>query len=191
VIEDTSFSMLNYGPPAPSLWSLDQRVIQVGTFSTVLAPGLRLGYLRLSNGLRRRMIERIQYEDAAGPLFLQVAFAGFVKRGRFRAHLQRVLPKYLARRDTLLSALRSSIRDLATWEIPMAGLSVGVTLNRPVDQTALFEACLGRGFAFSQGRNFVHPDDADRFLRLSFGNQPQESIQHAIETFGALLRTAR
>jgi GntR family transcriptional regulator of abcA and norABC len=191
VIEDASYGLLTYAAPPPALAALDSSVVQIGSFACSLAPGLRLGYIRSSEAMRERLSWRIQAEDAGGPLFVQLAFAAFVKRKRLQAHLERVIPKYLARRDALLLALQQYLSNDATWYVPDAGLSVGVTLNEPVDELALLDKCITKGFAFTPGSALTHPDDANRFLRFSFGAQPREAFAPAIEAFAKILQSMR
>ncbi len=189
VIDDASYALVRYGQQFPSLSSLDTNVMEVGTFTTNLAPGLRLGYLKLPSNARKQIIGRIHDEDAGGPLYAQLAFSKFVENGGYRSHMSRVLPKYQIRRDSLIQALKSSMGGLATWSIPMAGLSVGLHLEKRVNQEALFDACLTNGFAFCPGSYLCHPSESDRFIRLSFGNQRKESVRQAIMTFADLVRT--
>lgn len=188
VIEDASYAHLSYSAPPPALAAIDPTVVHIGSFACSLAPGLRIGYIRSPEWMRERFSWRIQAQDAGGPLFVQLAFAAFLNRKRLQAHLERVIPKYLSRRDALLNALNANLTNDATWSVPEAGLSVGVMLNKAVDQTALLDRCITKGVAFAPGKTLAHSSERDRFLRFSFGAQPSEAYAPAIEAFSRILR---
>jgi GntR family transcriptional regulator/MocR family aminotransferase len=126
IIEDDYDSELRYGaPPLPSLQSLDQsgRVIYVGTFSKLLFPSLRLGYVVVPDPLLERFIELKHLIDDHLPLIDQATLAHFLASGAFYSHIRRCRRAYAARQSLLLDLFRGSDLPLR-FEHPDGGMNL-------------------------------------------------------------------
>ncbi|MCP5370645.1 MAG: PLP-dependent aminotransferase family protein [Hyphomicrobiales bacterium] len=149
IVEDDYNSEYRYaGRPLPALQGLDEagRVIYMGSFSKVLFPALRLGYLVLPPDLVARFRVARRLTDGAAPALTQAALAEFMAQGHFGAHLRRMRKLYLERRDTLTAALAASGLPL-DWTVPESGMHLVARLAAGRDDKALSGAAAGAGIA--------------------------------------------
>jgi DNA-binding transcriptional MocR family regulator len=189
IIEDDIYGLLSLDEPAPpALKSLDEHdlVIYISSFSKLITPGLRMGYMAAPPGMQRRLLSLRRAADLCGPAFLQRAVADFVTQGYLKAHLRRVLPIYRLRRDAMLLALDRHMPPGITWTRPGGGLSVWVTLARD-NMMAVYHAALARGLAFTPGEAFLIEDGGNRHMRLCFGAQDSEDFDTIIGLLADLI----
>jgi len=142
VIEDDYDSEFRYGSrPLPALKSLDQgdRVFYVGTFSKVLFPGLRLGYIvvPLSTASRVEQICRLFYRDR--PIFDQAVVADFITEGHFARHIRRMRQLYAARRAALAGALAKVFDGQVNIELQAGGMHLLARFSGGESDTQLVE----------------------------------------------------
>ncbi|AIE84492.1 PLP-dependent aminotransferase family protein [Fimbriimonas ginsengisoli] len=187
VVEDAHYRPIAFYGQPPRLRSLSRSrfVVEVDSLSGYLAPGLRAGWVIADRELIGRLEQRVRGTGSAGLGFSQLALAGYLRKGRLAAHLERVIPRYRARRAALTSGLRFEWPDESAWFEPLGGLSVWVTLPTGGRYEDLYEQSLIRGVPFAPGALFGAPSNT---LRLSFGTQRPESIQEAMAILGRLVR---
>ncbi len=197
IIEDDTYGLLAYGEARRlPLKALDRnnRVIYLSSFSKTLMTGLRIGYLVMPPELRERLLVLRQAIELSGMALIQRATATFIHRGRFKAHLRRVLPRYRERRDALMGALQRNMPLGVEWTKPEGGFCCWVTLppGRSTGQYAdLYHTALRHGMAFTPGDVFLIEPDGATHLRLCFGKHTPEQIDEGIAVLGHLLRGDR
>ena len=190
VVEDDTYGLLRYdGDWLPALRALDAEwVIYAGSFSKIVAPGLRLGWLVLPPRLAAEAGVLKEAADLECSALIQRAVARLLRHG-FAGHLDRIRDGYRRRRDALLSALSDHFPEAARWTRPPGGFFVWVELPPGLDgdrvcEEALAEARVavvpGSAFAASAGA------PANR-LRLSFSSSAPDDIRTAVERLGRLL----
>jgi len=188
IVEDGACTALNFGvrkPPAITL--LDPAIsAYVGSFSYSLCPGVRTGFLRIANQLRSRVTAASQATGVSGSRFLQVALARYLSGGAYDAHLKRVLPRYRARRDAMLSALALHMPRPVTWTESRGGFSTWLTLPPGLSSTDLYSQALGHGVVFAPGKLFLTSGDSERYLRLSFGMLEPDAIRESVRELARL-----
>jgi 2-aminoadipate transaminase len=192
IIEDDIYGKLYYDtPPPPTLKALDpgDHVIYLSSFSKMLMPGLRMGYLITQNdALRSRLLELRRASDLGGPGFVQRATAVFLQSGGLKRHLRKVRPVYRQRRDVLLEAMQTHLPHSIYWTRPSGGFSTWLTLPRIFAPGELYRTALQRGFAFTPGDAYLpHSDEGDHF-RLCFGNQSPTAIRAGVKVLGQIMR---
>jgi GntR family transcriptional regulator/MocR family aminotransferase len=136
IIEDDYDSEYRFQSlPIASLQGLDRdaRVLYVGTFSKVLFPALRLGYLVLPADLVGRFAAVRDATDIFPPTFTQAVVAGFIRDGHFARHLRRTRALYRERREALVDALRTQLADLLEAQGDEAGMHLVAGLSKPLD----------------------------------------------------------
>ncbi len=188
VIEDAAYNAISFVPNLPlplAALTRSQNVIHVGSFSYMLNPTLRTGFIHAPKELRNLLVQRSQLTVGSGVNFLQVALARFLGRGQLKAHLKRVLPKYRSRRDALLSALSVAMPKGTTWTTPSGGFSTWVTL--PLDDASLFARSLEKGVAFAPGELFLEDSRGVKMFRLSYGVLSPEPIREAVTILSTLV----
>jgi DNA-binding transcriptional MocR family regulator len=191
VVEDDSLWELRYeGEPLPPLAALDpeRRVLHVGSFSKILAPGLRLGWIVAPAEALRHLARVKEIADLRGNLILQAAVARLVLHGGLEEHLQRARRVYRRRRDVMAEALERHFPKDASWERPQGGLSFWVELPEGCDARRLLERALERDVSFCPGNLFTVHGGGERSLRLAFGHLPERDIERGIRILGALVR---
>jgi len=182
VVEDDFVGDLHYdGPAQPALRSLASpgRVVYLGTFSKLLMPSVRVGYLLADPELMARFVSMKRSLDLSTSLLMQVALDRYLAVGRYQAHLARCARLYRPRRDALVAAVR---RDLG-WEVspPAGGLFLWARLPSELDSGALADAAERRGTGLAAGASFF-PDGAggEQFVRLNFVVNGPERMREGV-----------
>lgn len=148
ILEDDYDCEFRYGSRAlPALQGLDGdgRVIYVGTFSKVLAPSLRVGFLVLPESLVEPFVLARPVVDHHPPVLLQAILAEFMGEGHLARHVARMRPVYAERREHLTSNIRRTLGDEVTVAPSSAGLHLCVLLPRDVDDVAVADAAASEG----------------------------------------------
>ena len=148
VLEDDYDSEYRYeSQPIAALQGLDRdaRVVYIGTFSKVLFPALRVGYVVIPPDLVPRFAAVRQAMDILSPTLPQAVLTDFLQEGHFGRHLRRMRQLYGARRDALVLALRGEIGDALQVQGAQAGVHLVATLARPADDRAIAERAARAG----------------------------------------------
>lgn len=191
VVEDDSLWELRYeGNPAPPLPALDAggRVLYLGSFSKILAPGLRLGWVVAPEEALRELARVKEICDLRGNLLIQAAVARLVLDGHLERHLRRARRVYRERRDAMAASLERRFPPEAAWEIPQGGLTFWVTLPAGCDSRRLLDRALARGVSFCPGTLFRVRSGGENQMRLAFGHLEPRDIERGLRTLGALAR---
>ena len=194
ILEDDYYGEYRFaGRPQTPLYALDrhQRVLYLGTFSKMLAPGLRLGFLVAPPQLVRRLTELKTATDRYTPGLMQLVLARFIAEGRLAAHLRRMRTLYRDRRSALLGALASHAADvLDVGEPPDAGLHFAVRLTVDADDVAVSRTLKARGvFAAPLSSYYARPPRTRGFV-LGFANTATVDAAPAVERLAQAIRAA-
>jgi DNA-binding transcriptional MocR family regulator len=190
IVEDDIYARLAYDDPPPlPLKTLDHtgNIVYVSSYSKVLMPGLRLGYLVAPSRLTERLVSLRQATDLCSPPLLQRALTHFLREGGLRRHLRRVLPLYRERRNALTTALRRYLPDDVQWSAPQGGFCTWLTMPGYHAFADLERAFLAHGWAVTPGEVFLAEPQAQKSLRLCFGSQSPAAIAAAVEILGRLI----
>ena len=192
IVEDDPYGFLVYEDELlPPLKALDEAwVFYVGSFSKIIAPALRLGWIVAPQALLPRLTVVKEADDLETSALTQRAVATFLEAGHLPAHLQRLRSAYRARRDAMLQALAKHFPTEAHWTRPRAGMFIWVTLPPHVDTQALLEVAVREEqVAFVPGAAFARPASvAGHCLRLNFSNASVEEIADGIMRLGHLVK---
>ena len=191
IVEDDSYGLLHYDQdPLPAMRALDPEwVIYVGTFSKIIAPALRLGWLVLPARLASAAGILKEAADLECSALTQRAVARLLRQG-FASHLERVRAGYRGRRDAMLAALRDHFPESVRWTRPPGGFFVWVELPRRLDGDRVCEEALADAHvAVVPGSAFAATVPAPaNHLRLSFASCAPDEIRTAVERLGRLLK---
>lgn len=191
IIEDDPYGFLYYGQrPQPPLRALDEEwVFYVGSFSKLLAPALRLGWVVVPEALIPQITVIKEAGDLESSALTQRAVAAYLDSGCFPAHLERLRCEYGRRRGAMLAALERYFPPEANWTRPSAGMFVWVTLPEDVDTTELLSIAVEEEqVAFIPGQAFaVAGCRAANSMRLNFSNCCLSDIEEGVRRLGRLL----
>jgi 2-aminoadipate transaminase len=191
VLEDNPYGLLRYeGEPLPTLHSIDggEFVIYLGTFSKILAPGVRLGWTTAPPPVLEKMNLGKQGADLCSPAFTQVFVAAYFEHDRWESYLGALKDLYRRRRDTMLDALAEHFPREASWTRPQGGLFIWATLPDYIDTTDLLARALSHNVAFVPGRAAYMDGRGGSSMRLNFSGVPEESIREGIRRIGDVVR---
>jgi len=185
IVEDDVYCDLAFDTAVPpSFFTLADgvNVIQIGSFSKTLAPGLRLGWIIASAEVVQRFVHcgTTQMGGGANPLSAQIV-AEYCRQGYWDTHLERVRSLYRMRRDTLLAALVRYMPPHVGWTKPLGGFFVWVTLPGEMRGSAVKEQASKRGVMVAAGEGyFVNPGDGKHNLRLTYSFASLSDIETAV-----------
>jgi DNA-binding transcriptional MocR family regulator len=194
IVEDGFDGSLHYGPRPPAPLKASDRagvVIYIGTFSKILFPGLRLGWLVAPPAVVERLHAAKQLADLHTSALLQAAVHRFCERRLLERHVTRVTAEYARRRTLLLAALRRRMPEGVTWTDPQGGFSLLLTLPAGLTATALLPAALERGVAFTPGPAFFLDGGGERTLRLAFSSVAAGRIDEGVRRLADTIKAAR
>lgn len=185
IVEDDVYRDLAFeGVVPPSFYALahGENVIQIGSFSKTLAPGLRLGWIVASAEAVHGFVfcGTTQMGGGASPLSAQIV-AEYCQQGHWDAHLEYLRKLYRTRRDTLLTALGQHMPPQVRWTTPSGGFFVWVTLPAGMQGAVIKAQAAKRGVMVAAGDGyFVNPDDGRHNLRLTYSFAPLEDLAAGI-----------
>jgi len=188
ILEDDFVGDLRYGGRAqPALKSLDPdgRVIYTSTFSKMLMPGMRVGFLVADGPIYEHLVGYKSVIDLATSNLMQQALEAFVSVGRYQSHLRKAVQKYRTRRDAMTRALGRFLPPEIAFQTPKGGLFIWLRLPPGISARQLLSPALERGVSFAVGSDFyVHSKNGYQFIRLNFATNSSEKISAGIERLG-------
>lgn len=195
IAEDDPYSELRFeGEPVPWVASFpgaEDRTALLGSFSKVMAPGMRLGSLRAPAALRRACVIAKQAADLHTSTVDQAAAARYLAVADLDAHLRRVRDAYRERRDALVDGLSAALPEGSRWNRPAGGMFVWATLPEGYDATALLPEVVRHDVAYVPGAPFfAGPPDATA-VRLSFVTHSPDEIREGLGRLEKALQGAR
>jgi 2-aminoadipate transaminase len=191
VVEDAPYAEIRFeGEALPSLKSLDGhgQVIQLGTFSKIFCPGLRLAWISAPGEILQRFVPLKQAADLHSATLNQMLLVAYLERYDINAAIERIRNVYRARRDAMTAALEREMPASTRFSRPRGGLFIWVELPGEVSARRLLACCLERDVAFVPGDCFFPAGDHANTLRLNFSNMPEERIGEGISRLGEALR---
>ncbi|SDI69314.1 PLP-dependent aminotransferase family protein [Billgrantia gudaonensis] len=191
IIEDDPYGDLDYqGERLASLRSLaPQQVIHLGSFSKVLAPGLRLGYVIADEPLIAKLVQVKQAADLHTPSFTQQVVHEIVSQGFLKEHIPGIRALYAERCGAMLAALERHMPRGVHWNRPEGGMFIRVTLPEALDSTTLLGEAIRERVAFVPGAPFYATAPRANTLRLSFVTVAPARIEEGVARLGRLIAT--
>jgi len=190
VIEDDAYSALRFaGSALAPVKAYDRAgwVFYLGSFSKMLAPGLRLGWMIVPEDLMPRIQVMREAIDLESSTLTQRAVAEYVTTYGLR-HLPRLRTLHHERYIALNHALETHFGERATWTHPEGGLFMWLTLNEPIDTWALLDRAIKAGVVYIPGNAFAIQGGADNTMRLNFSTLPADKIAQAVERLAEVIK---
>ncbi|MFJ2163482.1 PLP-dependent aminotransferase family protein [Streptomyces sp. NPDC087856] len=189
IVEDDPYGELRFeGARLP--WIAAQagaadRTVLLGSFSKVMAPGLRLGWLRAPTDLLRACVVAKQAADLHTPTVNQLAAARYLADNDLDAHVARVAAVYRDRRDAMLAGLPNSLPEGSSWERPEGGMFLWARLPESYDTTELLARVVRQDVAYVPSAPFYAGEPDRSTMRLCFVTQTPGEIREGLRRLGA------
>ncbi len=192
VVEDDPYGELRFeGERVPWIAMLpgaEDRTVLLGSFSKVMAPGMRLGWLRAPAALLRACAVAKQAADLHTPTVNQLAAARYLADRDLDAHVATVAAAYRERRDAMLAHLGDALPAGSTWNRPEGGMFLWARLPESYDTTALLPDVVKHEVAYVPGAPFFAGEPDRSTMRLCFVTQTPQEIREGLERLGRALR---
>ena len=190
ILEDDPYGALSYdGETPPSIRSLaPERTVYMGSFSKVLAPGLRLGYVIAPPALRGKLVQAKQATDLHTATLSQMAVYDVVKDGFLDTHIPTIRALYREQCAAMLAALTRYMPAGVRWNAPHGGMFLWVELPRGMDATAVLARAVEQNVAFVPGAPFFAANPLIETLRLAFVTVPPAQINAGVERLAGVIR---
>ena len=192
ILEDDFVGDLRYeGRAQPALKALDPggRVIYVSTFSKILMPGLRVGFLVTEGPIYQRLVDFKRVNDLATSTLIQRALEVYVTVGRYQSYLRRSCQLFRKRRDAMLLAIERYLPTEINVDPPQGGLFIWLELPEPLSSEKLLPLAWEEGVEFSPGGVFFSDGlEGKNWLRLNFVAQASEQIEEGIQRLGKAMK---
>jgi 2-aminoadipate transaminase len=190
VLEDNPYGLLRYeGEPLPPLYKLDGGiyVMYLGTFSKILSPGIRLGWVVAPPPVLDKINLGKQAADLCTSTLSQLMVKAYFERGRWQDYVESLTASYRTRRDTMLDALADHFPPQAEWTRPSGGLFIWATLPDFIDTTDLLARALRENVAFVPGEAAFLDGRGRSSMRLNFSGSDEDGIREGIRRIGEVV----
>ncbi len=192
IVEDNPYGDLWFDaePPPPLAARWPEGTVYLGSFSKVLAPGLRLGYVLAPPELFPKLLQAKQAADLHSPGFNQRVVHEVIRDGFLREHVPTIRARYKAQRDAMRAALEKHMPAGCHWNVPVGGMFFWVELPEGVDATAMLPKAVERGMAYVPGAAFFADHAKANTLRLSFVTVSPAQIEQGIAMLAQAIKEA-
>jgi 2-aminoadipate transaminase len=190
VLEDNPYGLLRYeGAPNPPLYSIDGGVfvMYLGTFSKILSPGIRLGWVVAPPPVLEKINLGKQGTDLCTSTLSQLMVRAYFEESRWRDYVESLTDIYRTRRDTMLDALAEHFPPQAEWTRPGGGLFIWATLPDFIDTTDLLARALRENVAFVPGEAAYLDGRGRSSMRLNFSGCDEEDIREGVRRIGEVV----
>lgn len=194
LVEDNPYGDLWFDqpPPLPLTARNPEGCIYLGSFSKVLAPGLRLGFMVAPKAIMPKLLQAKQAADLHSPSFNQRVVAEVLKDGFLERHVPGIRALYKAQCGAMLDALQTEMAGLdVQWNSPDGGMFLWVRLPEGMNAVDLLPRAVAHNVAFVPGAAFFAADPDPRALRLSFVTASEEQIRTGIAALAQAIREQR
>jgi 2-aminoadipate transaminase len=190
VVEDNPYGLLRYeGEPTDALYELDggDYVIYLGTFSKILSPGIRLGWLCAPPPVMAKVVLGKQASDLCTSTLTQYFVHEYFSEGNWREYVDSLIGLYRERRDAMLDALQRHFPEQASWSRPEGGLFLWATLPNYINTTDLLARALRENVAFVPGAAAFVDGSGTASMRLNFSSSSSDEIREGIRRIGRVV----
>lgn len=192
VIEDNPYGELRYeGEAVPSLKSMDEKglVIFLGSFSKILAPGYRIGWICAAPEILQKYIFIKQGADLQPSTVSQMEISRFMELYDLDAHVERIRKLYGSRRKLMLNTMKETFPAQVKYTNPKGGLFTWVELPENMDAREVLMKCVEKNVAYIPGGAFYPEGGKENTFRLNFSNMPEDKIVEGIRRIGEVLQS--
>ena len=191
ILEDNPYGELRYMgeslPPLKSLSSNPEEVLYLGTFSKIVAPGLRLGWMVTTPQVVRKLSLVKQSTDLLCNLTSQFALTRYLQSGALLPHLEKIKANYKVKRDAMEEAMKKHFPKEVHWANAEGGMFFWATLPESIDTMEMLDDALAAKVAYVPGVAFYPDGQGKSSMRLNFSNATPEKINEGITKLGEVI----
>jgi 2-aminoadipate transaminase len=191
IVEDSPYREVRFrGEPQRMMYELDNtgRVITLCTFSKILSPGFRVGWVIGHPEILDKIAMAKQTADLCTSSFVQKIIALYLEKGLLENNLKKTIALYSERRDFMIKCFRNQMPENVTWTEPEGGLFLFVTLPRHLDADDIFRKAIERNVAFVSGSSFFCNDSGRNTMRINFSFSNPVEIEEGVKRLSAVIR---
>ena len=184
IVADEVYQLLYYyatPPPAYGTMTVSERVVSLGSFSKILAPGMRLGWIQTSRDLRDELMAS-GFINSGGSInhISSHIVRQTIDNGSLESHIEKLRSVYRGRVEAMDDALRQHFGDIAEWTRPGGGYFFWLRFDEALDTTPVRESARKVAAGFQVGAVFSSKGQLNNYLRLSFAHYREEDIREGI-----------
>ena len=190
IVEDNPYGYISFDQPMPTpIAGMDEsgRVMYTSTFSKIVSPGLRIGWLKAREEFITKMGEAKSNVSICNDGLSTHVAAKLFKRGDVEAQIPRVTEVYRRKRDLMLETMDVSFPEEAEWNDPKGGLFLWVKLPGHVNTTEMLMEAVKNGVAYIPGSNFF-AEPVHNYIRLNYSFPSDADIVEGIQILGGMLK---
>jgi 2-aminoadipate transaminase len=189
LLEDDPYRELRYSGEAitPISAYAPKRSVYTGSFSKILMPGIRLGWIYAKEEIFEKLLILKQSNDLHSNAFLQQVLIDYFKDNDFNAHLEVLREIYSNRLNIMIDSLQTMMPKEITYHVPKGGMFVWLTIPNSIDVHELLEKCIQEKVIFIPGDVFYASDGAKSSLRLSFATSSEADIKKGVKALAKVL----
>ena len=190
VVEDNPYGLLTLeGDPQPAMRAVDSDVIYLGSFSKILAPGFRVGWVLAPHAVREKLVLAQESATLCPPVFSQFAIANYLQTSDWQGQIGTFRDMYRGRRDAMLEELAEVMPDGITWTKPAGGFFVWLTMPEGIDSQAMLPRGVDARVAYVPGSAFYADGQGANNMRLSFCFPPADRIREGVRRLAGVIRS--
>ncbi len=191
ILEDNPYGAIRFtGENIPAVKSFDKtgHVIYMSTFSKILAPGIRVGWIVAGPQLIKKFTFMKQSADVHTDNFVQFVVAKFFAENDVEAHIKKISAMYVKRKDVMINAMKKYFPSDVKFSNPDGGMFLWVEVPGDVNTQAMFDECIKNNVAFVPGEPFYANNAPSGRFRLNFSNTPEDQIEIGIKRLASAIR---
>jgi 2-aminoadipate transaminase len=191
IIEDDPYGELVFeGKPIPPIKSLDTkgRVIYVSTFSKILAPGFRLGWIIASRPILEKLVQAKQASDLCTNVFSQYVAYEYIHGGYLDKHIETIRNIYKKNRDIMIQELNNHFPVSVKWRVPKGGMFIWIELPKTIDTNIMFQKAIAKKVAYVVGEAFFPEGGNYHSMRLNFSYADETTIREGIKRLAEVIK---
>jgi 2-aminoadipate transaminase len=191
IIEDDPYSELIFeGEPIPPIKSFDTRgrVVYLSTFSKILAPGFRLGWMIASRPILEKLVLAKQATDLCTNVFSQYVAYEYIHGGYLDTQVETIRKMYKKNRDIMIRELNKQFPKEVKWKIPKGGMFLWIELPKTIDTRIMFQKAISKKIAYVLGEAFFPEGGNYHSMRLNFSYSDEEKIKEGIRRLAEVIK---
>lgn len=191
IIEDSPYREICYsGEVQPSIWELAEGkgVMMLKTFSKMLFPGMRMGWITAEPALIDKVVMLKQSVDLCTPSFNQLILASFIQQGKMKETIRKAIECYRPKRAAMLEALEKYMPAEVSWSRPTGGMFLWLSLPSHIDTKEIFIKAVERNVAYVIGRPFHCDNSGSNTMRLNYSFPTVEQIGQGVRQLAETIK---